>query len=129
MQLQLHGAGIAGSCGSWCPCSGAGSKTSTFGSKGKETLPSKREKYEVLTCFRRRNALPACKMICKQENLWYLGIELLIRGVICSVPFPAGARDAVRGKTSPEGTCKSLPVLQVCFLLSPDIPQVNSPPR
>lgn len=57
---------------------GAGSKQSTFGSKGKETLPAKGEKYEVPTHFHRRNALPACRMICKQENLWYLGIELLI---------------------------------------------------
>lgn len=41
-------------------------------------LPTKREKYEVPTRFRRRNVLPACKMICKQENLWYLGIEFVI---------------------------------------------------
>lgn len=75
---SVFGAGIAGSCGSRCPCSGAGSKPSTFGSKRKETLPTKREKYEVRTHFHRRNVLPACKMICKQENLWYLGIEFLI---------------------------------------------------
>lgn len=56
----------------------AGSKPSTFGFKGKETLPTKREKHEVQTRFHRRNALLACKIICKQEKLWYLGIELLI---------------------------------------------------
>lgn len=48
-----------------------------------------------------------------------LGNWVAYPGVVCSVPFPAGARGAVRGKTSPGGTCKSLPVLQVCFLLFP----------
>lgn len=32
-----------------------------------------------------RNVLPACKMICKQENLWYLETELLI--VVLFVQF------------------------------------------
>lgn len=65
----------------------AGRNPSTFGFKGKETLPTKREKYEVQSRFHRRNVLLACKIICKQENLWCLGIELLYRGVIYSVPF------------------------------------------
>lgn len=73
-----------GAAGSSCPCLGADCTPSTFGLKEKETLPTK-EKDKVLTHFHMRNALPACKMICKQENLWYLEIELLI--VVLFVQF------------------------------------------
>lgn len=38
-----------------------------------------------------------------------LGNQAAFRAIICPVPFPAKARGAARGKTSPEGTCKSLP--------------------